>query len=168
MGWFDRILRSCSHRADFILRLSTSYLFRLRQEKIVKGDPLHGPHQRYFSTCKATAYWSRTGLKSWDQSLRCNRQKLCVLNCVWLFETWASVSIWFHRQEYWRGLPFFPPGDLSDPGIEPISPASPSLAGRFLALSYLGSPWGATDYPQIPAFPKAGKRVGKLRLTPQR
>ena len=37
--------------------------------------------------CKATAYWSRTGLKSWDQSLRYNRQKLCVLNCVWLFAT---------------------------------------------------------------------------------
>jgi len=32
------------------------------------------------------------------------------------------------RQEYWSGLPFPTPGDLSDPGIEPTSPA---LAGRF-------------------------------------
>ena len=27
------------------------------------------------------------------------------------------------RQEYWSGLPFPSPGDLSDPGIEPRSPA---------------------------------------------
>ena len=29
----------------------------------------------------------------------------------------------FSRQEYWSGLPFPPPGDLSDPGIQPGSPA---------------------------------------------
>ena len=26
------------------------------------------------------------------------------------------------RQEYWSGLPFPPPGDLSSPAIEPTSP----------------------------------------------
>jgi len=29
----------------------------------------------------------------------------------------------FSRQEYWRGLPFPPPGDLPDPGIGLVSPA---------------------------------------------
>jgi len=29
----------------------------------------------------------------------------------------------FFRQEYWSGLPFPSPGDLSDPGIKPRSPA---------------------------------------------
>ena len=29
----------------------------------------------------------------------------------------------FSRQEYWSGLPFPSPGDLSDPGIKPGSPA---------------------------------------------
>ena len=29
----------------------------------------------------------------------------------------------FSRQEYWSGLPFPPPGDLPDPGIETGSPA---------------------------------------------
>ena len=29
----------------------------------------------------------------------------------------------FPRKEYWNGLPFPPPGDLPDPGIEPTSPA---------------------------------------------
>ena len=30
-------------------------------------------------------------------------------------------------QEYWDGLSCPPPGDLPDPGIEPLSPASPTL-----------------------------------------
>ena len=29
----------------------------------------------------------------------------------------------FSRQEYWSGLPFPPPRDLPNPGIEPGSPA---------------------------------------------
>ena len=37
----------------------------------------------------------------------------------------------FTRQEYWSGLPFPTPGDLPDPGIEPVSLASPVLAGGF-------------------------------------
>ena len=35
----------------------------------------------------------------------------------------APQSMGFSRQEYWSGLPFPPPGDLPDPGIEPGSPA---------------------------------------------
>ena len=42
----------------------------------------------------------------------------------------APPSMGFPRQEFWRGLPFPSPGDLLDPGIEPMSPASP-LAGAF-------------------------------------
>ena len=34
----------------------------------------------------------------------------------------APLSMGFSRQEYWSGLPFPSPGDLSDPGIEPQSP----------------------------------------------
>ena len=37
----------------------------------------------------------------------------------------------FPRQEYWSGLIFPLPGNLSDPGTEGISPESPALAGRF-------------------------------------
>ena len=32
-------------------------------------------------------------------------------------------------------MPFPPPGDLSNPGIEPTSLVSPTLAGGFLPLS---------------------------------
>ena len=63
----------------------------------------------------------------------------CLLSCVWLFLTlWtvvhqAPLSMGFPRQEYWSGFPFLPPGDLPNAGIEPESPASPVLAGRFFA-----------------------------------
>ena len=33
----------------------------------------------------------------------------------------------FSRQEYWNGLPFPTRGDLPNPGIEPMSPATPVL-----------------------------------------
>ena len=37
-------------------------------------------------------------------------------------------------QEYWSWLSFPTPGDLPDPGIEPASLASSSLAGRFFTI----------------------------------
>ena len=39
----------------------------------------------------------------------------------WTVANQASPSIGFSRQEYWSGLPFFSPGYLPDPGIEPGS-----------------------------------------------
>ena len=35
----------------------------------------------------------------------------------------APPSLGFSREEYWSGLPYPPPGDLPNPGIEPRSPA---------------------------------------------
>ena len=43
----------------------------------------------------------------------------------------APLPMEFSRQEYWNELPFYTPGDLPDPGIEPTSPVSPALADRF-------------------------------------
>ena len=36
----------------------------------------------------------------------------------------APLSVGFFRQEYWSGLPFPSPGDLPNPGTEPVSPVS--------------------------------------------
>ena len=41
----------------------------------------------------------------------------------------------FSRQEYLNGLPCPPPGDLPDPGIEPMSLKSPALTGGFFTTS---------------------------------
>ena len=52
----------------------------------------------------------------------------------------ALLSLGFPGQEYWSGLPFPSPGDLPDPGIEPSSPASPALEGRFFTTEPPGKP----------------------------
>ena len=43
----------------------------------------------------------------------------------------SPLSMGFSTQEYWSGLPFPSPGDLPEPGIEPVSPA---LAGGFFTI----------------------------------
>ena len=40
----------------------------------------------------------------------------------WTVAHQALPSMGFSRQEYWNGLPFPSPGNLTDPGIEPGSP----------------------------------------------
>ena len=42
----------------------------------------------------------------------------------------SSVRGILQEQEYWSGLPFPSPGDLSDPGIKPGSPALQAWAPR--------------------------------------
>ena len=55
---------------------------------------------------------------------------------VQLFETpWTVAHQTPLSMEFWHGLPFPPPGDLPDPGIEPESLMSPELAGRFFTPS---------------------------------
>ena len=43
----------------------------------------------------------------------------------------APVLLQFSRQAYWNRLPFPPPGDLPNPGIESVSPMSPALADPY-------------------------------------
>ena len=46
---------------------------------------------------------------------------------LWSAAHQAPLSMGFLRQEYWSWLPFPPPGDLPNPGIEPRSHMSPEL-----------------------------------------
>ena len=80
----------------------------------------------------------------------------CLLNRlihVRLFATLSTVahqaplSMRFSRQEYWNGLPFPPPGDLPDPGIEPTSPA---LQADFLPSESPGKPFNARGPGSMP------------------
>ena len=54
---------------------------------------------------------------------------------LWTVAHQAPLSKEFSRQEYWKGLPCPPPGDLLDTGIKPGSPSSPTLQVDFLLLS---------------------------------
>ena len=61
-----------------------------------------------------------------------------VVSDSWWPHRQAHLSMGFSRQEYWSGLPFPTPGDLPDPGIEPVTPHWQTIS---LPLSYLGSPY---------------------------
>ena len=56
----------------------------------------------------------------------------------WTVAHQAPLSMGFFRQEYWSELPFPSPGNLPDPGIKPMSPVSPALAGGFISTESLG------------------------------
>ena len=45
----------------------------------------------------------------------------------WTVALQAPLSRSFPRKDYWSGLPFPPPGDLPDSGIEPESLTAPAL-----------------------------------------
>ena len=73
---------------------------------------------------------------------------VCVLlaqSCLTLCDPWtvackAPLSMGFSGQEYWSGLPFPAPRDLSDLGIKGMSMMSPVLAGGFSTTAPPGKP----------------------------
>ena len=73
---------------------------------------------------------------------------VCCFSCVrffvtpWMVAHQAPLSMEFSRQEYWSGLPFPPPEDLPNPGIEPVPLMSPSLQAGSLPLVPPRNPTG--------------------------
>ena len=63
----------------------------------------------------------------------------------WTVVHQAPLSMGFPSQEYWSGLPFSPPADLSDPEIKPVIPVSAALAGGFFTTEPPGKPSGQWD-----------------------
>ena len=51
---------------------------------------------------------------------------------LWIVARQAPLSVGFPKHESWSGLPFPSPGDLSNPGIEPVALTSFALKGGFL------------------------------------
>ena len=81
-----------------------------------------------------------------------------VFSHVWLFVMlWsvahqAPLSMGFCRQEYWSGLPCSPPGDLPDPGVEPMSLTCAVLASGFFTSSTAWKPNGTGKTQTIPIY----------------
>ena len=108
---------------------------------------LYANQEAVVKNVQGTTHGSKFG-KKYDKAVYCHpacltyMQNVCIcqsLSHVWFFTTpWAvvhqaSLSMEFSRQEYWNGLPFSSPGDLSDPGIKPQSSA---LQADSLPLSH--------------------------------
>ena len=88
---------------------------------------------------------------------------LCVCSVVsdslwplWTVACQVPLSVEFSRQEYWSGLSFPFPGDLPDPGIEPVPPA---LQADSLRLSRLGSPMQTRANGKSPWAPTSGNHL---------
>ena len=58
-----------------------------------------------------------------------------LLETPWTAARQAPLSMGFSRQGHWSRLPFPSSGDLPNPGIEPVSLASPTRAARFFTTS---------------------------------
>ena len=82
----------------------------------------------------------------WELDTSCSTKiymHLCSVTLVmsnsatsWTKAHQAPLSMEFSRQEYGNGLPCPPPpGDLSNPGIKPVSLKSPALTGGFFTIS---------------------------------
>ena len=74
---------------------------------------------------------------SWDII---GHECLCAKSLQWCWTLWTSCTAGFSihgftRQEYWCELLFPSPRDLPNPGIEPMPPMSPALAGVFFTTS---------------------------------
>ena len=61
--------------------------------------------------------------------------KLVSTAIPWTVSCQAPLSMGFYRQKYWNGLAFPSPGDLPNPGVEPMSLMSPALEGGFFTSS---------------------------------
>ena len=73
----------------------------------------------------------------------------------------------FFRQEYWSELPFSPPGDLPDPGIEPMDPAlSGEGNGTPLQYSCLENPMdGGAWWAAVHRVAKSQTRLSDFTFT---
>ena len=82
------------------------------------------------------AIWVFDRLYSIMPLLSCVRLEFCqTLSDTMDRSPQAPVSVGFSRQEYWGGLPYSPPGDPPDAGVESASLKSPAWAGRFFTIS---------------------------------
>ena len=57
---------------------------------------------------------------------------------LWTVAFQAPLSMGFSSQEYWSGLPCPLPGNLPNPGIKVVSPASPAFQVDSLSLEVTG------------------------------
>ena len=91
------------------------------------------PHDENFQDLLLTFIYNVGWLICFDQLL--SRVRIFATLCTIVRQ--ALLSMGFSRQESWSGLPFPPPGDLPNSGIEP---ASPTRAGGFVTTEPLGKP----------------------------
>ena len=107
--------------------------------------------------------------------LPCSVKAACVINpfspvrlfvTPWTLAHQAPLSMGFSRQESWRGFPCPPPGDLPNPGVEPVAPVSAALAGGFSTAEPRGKPLVKADLLLIPSLGGISRSVSGFPRPP--
>ena len=135
----------CAHSLSHIC------LFATPRTVALQAPPVHGIFQARILEWVAT---------SSSRGSSCPRDwtHVSCISCIgrWILyhcTTWEAICIrvvarscpislfkGFSRQEYWSGLPFPPPGDLPDPGIETEFAVSPAFQADSLSTVPSGKP----------------------------
>ena len=108
-----------------------------RQGQIIKL------HKDNCSSLEDGLKWSEK-IRNWRGTHASVRAQSCPTLTLSTVARQAPLSLGFPRQEHWSGLTFPTPGDVQNPRIEPKSPVSPALAGRFFTAEPPGKPWRGT------------------------
>ena len=106
---------------EFQARFSLFSLSSFPKKSLFQNDF----HKKDLGSVTALSAQSAVALKSFTNNL----VYLIAFDFLipWTIACQALLSMESSRQEYWSGFPSPSPGDLSDQGIEPISPVSPAL-----------------------------------------
>ena len=67
----------------------------------------------------------------------------------WTVAHQAPLSMGFPKQEYWSSLPFPSPGDLSEPGIEPMSSVLAGTEPLYLPGTIFTTEPPGGDHPMV-------------------
>ena len=102
-----------------------------------------------------------TWLGDWTDWLTESLSRVQLFVTQWTLIHQAPLSMEFSRQEYCSRLPLPPPGDLPNPEMEPKSPASPALAGKFFTIG----PPGKLPPKNIDIYPQFKMRNSYLYIT---
>ena len=111
-----------SSEPDIHWLLPTGYPLTMSRTKLIWAE-------RYYSEIGEDEVTHPKGM------CECMLSPVQLLTTPWTAAHQAPLSMGFSRQEYWSGLPFPPPGDLPDPGIEPASLMSSAFTGKFFNTS---------------------------------
>ena len=79
----------------------------------------------------------------------------------WTVARQAPLSMAFLKEEYWGGLPFPYPGNLSNLGVQPVSP---TLADRFFTTEPPGKPVTVAKMMAKRLFLSSGRMWSKYML----
>ena len=128
-------LNYCSRR--IALAVKQKYLSPfVRIKPWIMGDPQkHILCIKWQNVSKRLLYYPRSEDKE-CRSVNYALSHIQLFVALWIGGCQAPLPMEFSRQEYWSGVPFPTPGELPDPGIEPVSLSSPAF--QILCLWAIG------------------------------